>query len=162
MIGTNSKLFSLEEATKIRNQLRNRTIVLTNGCFDLLHAGHVFSLQQAAKFGELWIALNGDESIRQLKGPSRPIVEERERAYMLAALECVSGIFIFTNQRLNRELEIFHPDIYVKSTDYNPETLNPEERLVLQKIGVHVKFVQTLPHYSTTALVEKIQNMTPK
>jgi rfaE bifunctional protein nucleotidyltransferase chain/domain len=159
---TNSKLFSLEEATKIRNQPRSRAIVLTNGCFDLLHAGHVFSLQQAAKFGELWIALNGDESIRQLKGPSRPIVGERERAYMLAALECVSGVFIFTNQRLIRELEIFYPDIYVKSMDYNFETLDAEERLVLQKIGADVKFVQTLPHCSTTALVEKIQNMSLK
>jgi rfaE bifunctional protein nucleotidyltransferase chain/domain len=162
MMEMNSKLFSLEEATKIRNQPRNRTIVLTNGCFDLLHAGHVFSLQQAAKFGELWIALNGDESIRQLKGPSRPIVGEWERAYMLAALACVSGIFIFTSQRLSRELEIFHPDIYVKSTDYNLETLNAEERLILQKIGADVKFVQTLPHCSTTALVEKIQNMSLK
>jgi bifunctional ADP-heptose synthase (sugar kinase/adenylyltransferase) len=81
---------------------------------------------------------------------------------MLAALECVSGIFIFINQPLSRELEIFHPDIYVKSMDYNLETLNAEEYLVLQKIGTDVKFVQTLPHYSTTALVEKIQNMTPK
>jgi rfaE bifunctional protein nucleotidyltransferase chain/domain len=138
---THPKLFSFEEATKIRNQHRNRTIVLTNGCFDLLHAGHVFSLQQAAKFGELWIALNGDESIRQLKGPSRPIVGERERAYMLAALECVSGIFIFTHQRLIRELEIFRPDIYVKSTEYSLETLHREERLVLAKIGADVKFV---------------------
>ncbi|MDR2812192.1 MAG: adenylyltransferase/cytidyltransferase family protein [Puniceicoccales bacterium] len=156
----NPKLFSLEEATKIRNQHRNRTIVLTNGCFDLLHAGHVFSLQQAASFGELWIALNGDESIHQLKGPLRPIIGEWERAYVLAALECVSGIFIFPNQRLTRELEIFHPDIYVKSTDYNLQTLHGEERLVLEKIGATVKFVQTLPNLSTTILINRIQNAT--
>jgi rfaE bifunctional protein nucleotidyltransferase chain/domain len=156
----NPKLFSLEDAVAIRNQRRNRVIVLTNGCFDLLHTGHVFSLQQAAQFGELWVALNGDGSICQLKGPSRPIIGEQERAYMLSALECVMGIFIFTDQHLAKELEIFCPDVYAKSADYTLETLNTKERMVLEKIGAEVKFVQTLPNFSTTHLIKKIRNIT--
>jgi D-beta-D-heptose 7-phosphate kinase/D-beta-D-heptose 1-phosphate adenosyltransferase len=156
----NPKLFPIEEAVKIRNQCQDGKIVLTNGCFDLLHVGHVFSLKQAAQFGQLWVALNGDESVRQLKGPSRPIIGEWERAYMLAALECVTGIFIFTNQRLHRELEIFRPDIYVKSVDYSPETLDSEERSVLEKIGAEVKFVQTTQGFSTSLLINKIKNYT--
>ncbi|MDR1590734.1 MAG: adenylyltransferase/cytidyltransferase family protein [Puniceicoccales bacterium] len=154
----NLKLFSLKEAVTIRNRHQDRKIVLTNGCFDLLHVGHIFSLQQAAQFGELWVALNGDESIRQLKGPSRPIVGERERAYMLAALECVAGIFIFANRHLNRELEIFRPDIYVKSADYSLETLDPEERFALEKIDAEVKFVQIIHEFSTSLLIDKIKN----
>jgi D-beta-D-heptose 7-phosphate kinase/D-beta-D-heptose 1-phosphate adenosyltransferase len=144
----NPKLFSLGDAVAIRNRRWDRAIVLTNGCFDLLHAGHIFSLQQAAQFGELWVALNGDGSIRRLKGTSRPFIGERERAYMLSALECVSGIFIFTDQHLANELAIFHPDIYVKSSDYTVETLNAEER-------TEIKFVKTLSGFSTTSLVKK-------
>jgi D-beta-D-heptose 7-phosphate kinase/D-beta-D-heptose 1-phosphate adenosyltransferase len=156
---TNPKLFSLEEATKIRNQPHDCAVVLTNGCFDLLHAGHVFSLQQAAKFGELWVALNDDASICQLKGPSRPIIGENERAYILSALECVRGIFIFTGQRLTQELKTFRPDIYVKSADYNFETLHREEHLILTKMRTTIEFVQTLPGLSTTILINKIQNL---
>jgi rfaE bifunctional protein nucleotidyltransferase chain/domain len=157
----NAKLFSLEDATKIRSQRQDRSIVLTNGCFDLLHAGHIFSLEQAAEFGELWIALNGDGSIRQLKGPSRPIIGEKERAYMLAALECVVGIFIFDGQRLSRELEIFRPDIYVKSNEYNFETLNAEECSALKRIGAEVKFIPLLEGFSTSMIVNKIQKLIP-
>jgi D-beta-D-heptose 7-phosphate kinase/D-beta-D-heptose 1-phosphate adenosyltransferase len=154
---TNPKLFSLQDAVMVREQRRDRPIVLTNGCFDLLHAGHIFSLQQAVKLGELWVALNGDGSMRQLKGPSRPIIGERERAYMLAALECVSGIFIFTDQHLAKELELFHPDIYVKSSDYAIETLNKEEYSILKKMGVDIKFAKILPNFSTSSLIKKIQ-----
>jgi rfaE bifunctional protein nucleotidyltransferase chain/domain len=155
----NPKLFSLEHAAQMRHKRKNCSIVLTNGCFDLLHVGHIFSLQQAAQFGELWVALNGDESIHRLKGPSRPIVGEQERAYMLAALECVRGVFIFNGQRLTRELEIFCPDIYVKSSDYDLETLNPEERSMAKKIGVEIKFVPLLPNFSTSKIIKKIQQL---
>jgi rfaE bifunctional protein nucleotidyltransferase chain/domain len=154
---TNPKLFSPEDAVAIRNRQSDRAVVLTNGCFDLLHAGHIFSLQQAAQFGELWVALNGDDSIRRLKGASRPFIGERERAYMLSALECVSGIFIFTDRHLAKELEIFHPDIYVKSSDYTLQTLNAEEVSVLEKMHTEIKFAQMLPGFSTTSLVKKIQ-----
>ncbi|MDR3317593.1 MAG: adenylyltransferase/cytidyltransferase family protein [Puniceicoccales bacterium] len=159
MILSNPKLFSLEEAVKIREQRRDRNIVLTNGCFDLLHMGHIFSLQQAAEFGELWVALNSDASIRQLKGMTRPIIVEQERAYMLAALECVSGIFIFNGQRLTHELENFHPDIYVKSADYTIETLNSNERAVLEKMGIKIQFVDLLEGCSTSKIIQKIQTL---
>jgi rfaE bifunctional protein nucleotidyltransferase chain/domain len=153
----NPKLFSIEEAVKIRQKCKNCSIVLTNGCFDLLHAGHIFSLQQAARLGELWVALNGDASVHRLKGPQRPVIDEQERAYMLAALGCVRGIFIFDGLRLTRELEIFRPDIYVKSSDYAPETLDPEERSTLEKIGAKIEFVPLLPNRGTSQIIKKIQ-----
>ncbi|MDR0590519.1 MAG: adenylyltransferase/cytidyltransferase family protein [Puniceicoccales bacterium] len=155
----NPKLFSFEEAVQIRQKCKNYDIVLTNGCFDLLHSGHIFSLQRAARFGELWVALNGDASIHRLKGPQRPIIGERERAYMLAALECVRGIFMFGGLRLARELEIFRPDIYVKSSDYTLETLDPEERSTLEKIGAKIEFVPLLPNRSTSQIIKKIQQL---
>jgi rfaE bifunctional protein nucleotidyltransferase chain/domain len=155
----NRKLFPFEKAVQIRQKCKSFSIVLTNGCFDLLHSGHIFSLQQAARFGELWVALNGDASIRQLKGPQRPVIGERERAYTLAALECVRGIFIFDGLRLARELEIFRPDIYVKSSDYAPETLDPEERSALEKIGAKIEFVPLLPNFSTSQIIKKIQQL---
>ncbi|MDR1303413.1 MAG: adenylyltransferase/cytidyltransferase family protein [Puniceicoccales bacterium] len=155
----NPKLFPFEEAVQIRRKCKNRDIVLTNGCFDLLHAGHVFSLQQAARFGELWVALNGDASIHRLKGPQRPVIGERERAYMLAALECVRGIFIFDGPRLARELEIFRPDIYVKSSDYTRETLDLEEYSALKKIDARIEFVPRLPNFSTSQIIKKIQQL---
>jgi rfaE bifunctional protein nucleotidyltransferase chain/domain len=156
---SNSKLFSIESAAKIRLECKKCSIVLTNGCFDLLHAGHIFSLQQAAQLGELWVALNGDGSIRRLKGPLRPIVGVQERAYMLAALECVRGIFVFDGPHLARELEIFRPDIYVKSSDYTRETLNAEERSALEKIGASIKFVALLGNLSTSQIIKKIQSL---
>ncbi|MDR2201002.1 MAG: adenylyltransferase/cytidyltransferase family protein [Puniceicoccales bacterium] len=156
---TNKKLFSLQEAATLRRQRHDRTIVLTNGCFDLLHGGHIFSLQRAAQFGELWVALNGDESIRRLKGESRPIIGEWERAYLLAALECVTGIFIFRGQHLAKELEIFHPDVYVKSSDYSRETLNGEERSVLEKMNTRIEFVPLWKGLSTSAIVDKIKGL---
>ncbi|MDR2806888.1 MAG: adenylyltransferase/cytidyltransferase family protein [Puniceicoccales bacterium] len=152
----NPKLFSFEEAIAQRRQHCDRTIVLTNGCFDLLHAGHVFSLQQAAQWGELWVALNGDDSVRLLKGTSRPIIGEQNRAYLLAALECVYGIFIFQTPHLASILECFSPDIYVKSADYTLATLHNEERLVLEKIGATIKFVPLFPGLSTSIIIRKI------
>jgi rfaE bifunctional protein nucleotidyltransferase chain/domain len=155
----NPKLFSLEDAIKIRNQRRDCNIVLTNGCFDLLHAGHIFSLQQAAEFGELWVAINSDASIRELKGVLRPVICEQERAYMLSALACVSGIFIFDSKHLVRELKLFGPDIYVKSGNYSLETLNAEEHFVLKEIQSKVKFVSFLQGISTSIIIDRVQKL---
>ncbi|UPA28214.1 MAG: adenylyltransferase/cytidyltransferase family protein [Verrucomicrobiota bacterium] len=152
----NPKLYSLEAASAIRKQGPKGAFVLTNGCFDMLHVGHIYALQQAAQWGSLWVALNSDASVRSLKGPTRPIFTEQERAYMLAALSCVSGIIIFDTPRLDHEIRELHPDIYAKSSDYTLETLAPEERAALKNVHAGIRFTSILPGFSTTRLIEKI------
>jgi len=154
----NAKWHPWAEALERRQGAFGKKIVLTNGCFDLLHVGHVQALQAAARLGDqLWVALNDDASIRQLKGPERPIQRLSERAFLLAALECVFGIFAFRGPRLAREIGAFRPDVYVKSGDYTLETLDPEERLALERVGCEVRFVPFLPGHSTTGLLERIR-----
>ncbi len=155
----NSKLFSLEEAVGIRNRPEYHTqkIVLTNGCFDLLHPGHLFFLRNAAKLGDqLWIALNGDVSVQKIKGPKRPILPEAFRAYSLAALDCVSGLFIFQSSRLDAEIQAFKPDVYAKAGDYSIKTLDGREKHALQLVGSRIEFLPFLAGFSTTDLIARI------
>ena len=154
------KLFTIDSACVERERLRNigKKVVLTNGCFDLLHVGHVSSLENARKFGDsLWIALNSDKSIKKLKGASRPIFSEKERAYMLSALEVVDGIFIFSENRLVDEILQFRPDIYVKSGDYTLDNLDPSEHKALISVGAEIKFVSFVSGFSTTSTIRKIR-----
>ena len=117
-------------------KLQGRKLVLTNGCFDLLHVGHVRYLQAARKLGDaLGVALNGDDSVRLLKGEGRPLNNEADRAEVLAALGYVDYVTIFQNLRATRVIEIVRPSMYVKGGDYTTATLDPEERLALEKIG---------------------------
>lgn len=156
----NPKLYSLVEAVGCREQLRaaGRRLVLTNGVFDLLHTGHLHYLQQARGLGEaLFIALNSDASVKQLKGPLRPVQCEAERAYALGALACVDGVVIFREKRLTKEILSLRPDVYVKAGDYTLEKLDPEERAALQQVGARIEFLPFLPGFSTTALIAKIK-----
>ena len=155
----NAKWLTLEEAVKRRRQLKKdgRRLVITNGAFDLLHTGHLYYLRKAAALGEkLWILLNGDRSVRLLKGPNRPLHSEAERAYALAALEIVDGVITFQTMRLTAEIEALSPDIYVKGGDYTLDTLDAEERRALEKVGAKIEFLPFLEGYSTTKLLEKI------
>lgn len=159
----NPKLFSLTVAVGRRVQLREqgRRVVLTNGVFDLLHTGHLHYLQQARALGDaLFIALNSDESVRQLKGPLRPVQGEAERAYALAALACVDGVVIFRQKRLTHEILAIAPDIYTKAGDYTREKLDPDERAALEKVGARIEFMPFLPGFSTTSLIAKIKAAT--
>lgn len=134
-----------------------KTLVVTNGCFDILHAGHVFYLQAARKLGDaLLVGLNSDASVRLLKGADRPINSEADRALVLTALECVTAICLFEDQTATRFLERAQPDFYVKGGDYTLETMNQEERRVVEQSGGRVIFVPFLPGKSTTGLIEKI------
>ena len=158
----NPKLHSLAEAQLLREDLRQRgqSFVLTNGCFDLLHPGHLYYLREAAKLGHsLWVALNGDESIRALKGPTRPLQSQDERAYMLGGLECVQGIVFFNSLRLDQEILALQPDVYVKAGDYTLETLNTQERQALEAVQTKIYFAPFLKGYSTTAMVEHIRTL---
>src|SRR5712664_3280898 len=135
------KIVRLEELEQRANKLRatGKRIVATNGCFDLLHVGHIRYLSAARALGDaLIVGINGDQSVRELKGAGRPINSERDRAEIVAALDCVDLVSIFPEPRAIRFLELVAPDVYVKGGDYNQETVNAEEREVLRKIGAKI------------------------
>ncbi|MDR0742464.1 MAG: adenylyltransferase/cytidyltransferase family protein [Puniceicoccales bacterium] len=153
-----SKLFNFANACLIREKLQkeNRKVVLTNGCFDVLHVGHIFSLENAKKLGDsLWVALNSDTSVKALKGDKRPIFTEKMRAYALSALSTVDGVFIFNGIRLDDEILRFRPDIYAKSGDYTIDILDPSERKALQTMGVEIHFLPFIEGFSSTSIVNK-------
>ena len=154
-----SKIVGLEELSERSKQLRapGKKMVATNGCFDLLHVGHVRYLQAARALGDLLaIGLNGDRSVRELKGKGRPVTGERDRAEVLAALQCVDLVTIFPEMRATQFIGASHPAIYVKGGDYSPETLNEEERALLNEIGAEIRFIPFEAGYSTSRLLEQI------
>jgi len=139
---------------------RGKKLVVTNGCFDLLHLGHVTYLETARNLGDaLLIGLNGDDSVRQLKGEGRPVNAEGDRAAVLAALECVDGICIFSEKAAMRFLAAAQPDIYAKGGDYTLETVNQEERRLVESAGGKVIILPVVPGKSTTGLLEKIARL---
>jgi rfaE bifunctional protein nucleotidyltransferase chain/domain len=155
-----SKVLTLKQATRWATAARRRgqRVVATNGCFDLLHFGHVSYLQRARKLGDLLvIGLNGDQSVRQLKGAHRPLVPQQQRAAVLAALACVDAVVIFPQVRAHRFLAAVRPDIYVKGGDYQPETLVGRERAVLTAIGSKIRILPFVKGFSTTRLIQKIR-----
>ena len=135
-----------------------KKIVATNGCFDLLHPGHIRYLKAARALADvLVVGLNGDESVRALKGAGRPINNENDRAELVAALESVDLVTIFPEVRATHFIEQAAPDVYVKGGDYNPDTLNPDERAMLEKIGSKIEIVPFEKGHSTSALLEKLR-----
>lgn len=155
----NPRLLSLEDAVKRRQELRadGKRVVLTNGCFDLLHTGHLYFLSEAAKLGDaLFIALNGDKSVKSLKGPTRPVQTDAERAYLLSHLRFVDTVITFDTPRLTAEIRALQPDVYAKAGDYTLETLNAEEREALEESNAQICFLPFLAGYSTTSLITKI------
>jgi len=137
-----------------------RKLVATNGCFDLLHAGHVTYLETARNFGDaLLVGLNGDASVRELKGPGRPVNAEQDRAAVLAALECVSGVCIFAEKRATRFLAAAQPDIYVKGGDYTADTLDQDERRTVEQAGGRIVIVPMVPGKSTTTLLTRMASL---
>jgi rfaE bifunctional protein nucleotidyltransferase chain/domain len=137
-----------------------KKLVVTNGCFDLLHLGHVTYLETARNLGDaLLIGVNSDESVRQLKGDGRPVNSEHDRAAVLAALESVDGACIFTEKSATRFLTAAQPDVYVKGGDYTLDTLNQEERRAVEQSGGRIVIIPFVPGKSTTGLLEKISRL---
>ena len=156
------KIVDLEELSDRCEKLRaaGKKLVATNGCFDLLHVGHVRYLQAARALGDfLAVGLNSDRSVRQLKGGGRPITTEDDRAEVLAALRCVDLVTIFPEMRATRFLVAARPAIYVKGGDYTSETLNEEERVALKQIGAEIRLIPFEPGYSTSQLLEQIRKI---
>jgi rfaE bifunctional protein nucleotidyltransferase chain/domain len=156
----NPKLLSLDDALALRAKLRaaGARVVLTNGVFDLLHPGHLHSLQAARSLGDaLLVCLNGDAGVRALKGPSRPILDEQARAFALGALACVDGVVLFHTPRLEAEIRALRPDVYAKSGGYTLDRLDPSERAALEACGAEIRFTPMLEGFSTTALIARIR-----
>ena len=135
---------------------RGQRIVFTNGCFDLLHTGHVRYLQAARALGDaLVVAVNGDASVRALKGPTRPINSEEDRAEVLAALACVDAVCIFHEERVTGLVGAIRPHVYAKGGDYTVASLDPGERAALEEVGAEIRILPLVPGRSTTAIIEK-------
>lgn len=159
MFNFTQKILSLPDVPHWRNALRKQGIplVVTNGCFDLLHAGHVTYLEAARNLGgALLVGLNSDISVRSLKGPTRPLNAEKDRASVIAALECVDGVAVFTEIRADRFLQLVQPDIYVKGGDYTLDSLDQVERRTVETAGGRIVILPLVPGKSTTSLIDKM------
>ena len=138
-----------------------RAIVFTNGCFDLLHLGHIRYLQQARELGDvLVVGLNSDTSASAVKGPDRPLVPEGARAEVLAALACVDYVVIFAEPTARELVELLRPEVYVKGGDYTSAEALPEAPAVAS-YGGQVVLLPFVPGYSTTDLIDKIARLHP-
>src|SRR2546421_7950696 len=165
---TEQKILDREELARVveyRQQSGERG-VFTNGCFDLLHLGHVRYLQEAQALGDfLILGLNNDASVRSLKGAGRPLVPEMERAEILAALTCIDYVTIFAEPTAGPLVELLQPAIYVKGADYanaqgsEPDTSRLPEAKVVQAYGGMVRLIPYLPHHSTTELIAAIKRL---
>jgi len=156
------KIIAWDDLPAWRRQIRatGKKLVVTNGCFDILHLGHVTYLENARNLGDaLLIGVNGDVAVRGLKGAGRPVNSETDRASVLAALQSVDGVCIFADATATTFLAAAQPDIYVKGGDYNLDTLNPDERRAVESAGGKIALVPFVPGKSTTALLERISRL---
>jgi len=155
----NSKILTLDQLGTESGRLREegKRVVVSNGCFDILHVGHVRYLAAARKLGDvLVVGLNGDDSVRQLKGGGRPVNRERDRAEVLTALESVDYVTIFPEKRATNFLRAAQPAVYAKGGDYTADTLDPEERAVLDDFGTRIEIIPFEKGYSTSELLTRI------
>jgi rfaE bifunctional protein nucleotidyltransferase chain/domain len=151
-------ILTLDEAIlRFGREKRNgRRVVFTNGCFDLLHPGHIQCLEQARELGDvLIVGMNSDSSVRQLKGPSRPLLPELERAEILAAFECVDAVIIFDDLTPQKVIARLLPDILVKGGDWAGDRIVGREEV--EAAGGRVVSAPVVPGYSTTEIVRKIR-----
>jgi len=155
------KLVDLEQLKRIIEALKKqgKVIVWTNGCFDLMHVGHILYLQRARMQGDvLVVGLNSDSSVRESKGPTRPIVEESQRAKLLASLTCVDYVVLFSDKSPIGLIDYLRPDVYVKGGDYTIETINQDERRLVEGFGGKICLMPGIEGMSTTNIIQKILN----
>ncbi len=156
------KIIGIDSLAAWRQKFRatGKKLVVTNGCFDILHPGHVSYLETARNFGDaLLVGINGDAAVQGLKGRGRPVNSEADRAAVLAALESVSAVCIFPERTATGFLKSAQPDIYVKGGDYTLETLNQDERRTVEGAGGVIRIIPFVPGKSTSALLEKISKL---
>ena len=135
-------------------------LVVTNGCFDILHLGHITYLEAARQQGDiLLVGINSDSSVRELKGPGRPVNSETDRAAVVAALGCVDAVCIFNERSAQQFLIAAQGDVWVKGGDYTIESINQDERSAVEKAGGKVVILPLVPGKSTTTLLDKISRL---
>ena len=162
MVSFRQKIVPYADFARWREEFRRtgKRLVVTNGCFDLLDVGHVTYLDSARAEGDaLLVGVNSDRAVLQLKGEGRPINNEEDRSAVIAGLEAVSFACVFPDVRATELLRQAQPDIYVKGGDYTLETLNQEERKVVEAAGGKIVFIPFVPGKSTTSLVQKITRL---
>lgn len=153
------RVMSLPEVCRWRESLRDqgRRVVLTNGCFDVLHRGHLEYLLQTSRQGDaLVVAVNSDTSVHALKGEGRPVHVESDRAYALGCLRFVDAVFIFEGPRLDTEIRELRPDVYTKAGDYTPETLDRGEKRALDDVGAKIKIMPFVGGHSSTQTIQRM------
>lgn len=155
---SNQKIYSLDGLLKQIDQWRSKnTIVFTNGCFDILHLGHIDYLQKAAQLGTKFIVgLNSDNSIQSIKGVHRPIQDEHSRMSIIAALSCVDAVVLFNEETPLKLINLIKPHILVKGADYSIDQIVGAEEVI--KNGGKVKRIDFLEGYSTTKIIDKIKH----
>lgn len=158
------KILTLAQAQAWHAQLRaaGKSLAVTNGAFDLLHRGHATYLWQAAQQADaLLVAINSDASVQASKGPDRPLVNENDRAYLVASLACVSAVVIFNGPKPVDVFTAIPPDVYVKGGDYTEDSLDREEHAILKQAGARFVFIPLVDGCSTTATVRRIREARP-
>lgn len=153
-----SKIVSRQDLKSLLDghKQRGQSVVLANGCFDVLHVGHARYLQAARGEGDiLVVGVNNDASVRNLKGPGRPVLDERARALLVAALREVHYVIIFSEPSVASLLEDLRPNVHAKGTDYKPETV--PERATARSLGIRVAIVGDPKNHSTRALLESLR-----
>lgn len=156
-----AKLKTLPELKKVIARLKDeeKEVVWTNGCFDIIHVGHITYLQRARAAGDaLVVGLNSDRSVRELKGPDRPVIEEADRAMVLAALECVDYIIIFEGEHPTELIAELQPDVYAKGGDYTIDTIVQEERRLVEGYGGRIHIVPGVEGRSTTGIIARVKS----
>jgi formyltetrahydrofolate-dependent phosphoribosylglycinamide formyltransferase len=154
-----SSISSPESVRALRDRLhqQGKRLVFTNGCFDLLHAGHVRYLAEARALGDaMVIAMNSDASVQALKGPSRPINTQEDRAEILLGLRSVDAVCVFSDQRATALIDAIQPHVYAKGGDYTIESLNAEEHSALVAAKAEIKILPLVPGRSTTATIQRM------
>src|SRR5690606_10760647 len=157
--GTAGKLITMEDAARIAEALRaeGKRIVYTNGCFDLLHVGHVTYLEEAAAQGDvLFLGLNSDRSVRQLKGPTRPVRGQAERAAVLSALTHVDYVLIFDDPTPIKQIEAIRPDVLVKGGDYRDRPDDIPGKAFVESYGGKLYLTGVVEGVSTTAILRSV------
>ncbi len=150
---------TIADVRRLRDALERegKKLVFTNGCFDLLHAGHVRYLEQARALGDaMVVALNSDQSVRVLKGPDRPLNHQNDRAEVLAALRAVDAVVVFDDERATALIDAIRPHVYAKGGDYTVDSLNREERAALENAGTQICILPLVPGRSTTCTINKM------
>jgi D-glycero-beta-D-manno-heptose 1-phosphate adenylyltransferase len=157
-----SKFKTLDELIVLRARWKaeGKKVVWTNGCFDLVHAGHIRSLRDAKALGDvLIVGINSDRSVRAIKGTGRPVVPQSDRADLLAALECVDYVTVFDDADPRAILAGLRPDIHCKGAEYADGARPFPERETVIEYGGDIKFLKFHPGFSTSAVIERIQSL---